>query len=183
MKAGTAKKLSEDELTDLLRRKDEAGLEFLYDHYSAALYGVISRIVQEEEIAEDVLQEAYIKIWNNFSSYDPSKGRLFTWMVNITRNLAIDKIRSKEFRNRSQNQDIEKSVITIDQSNRHSYNPDLMGLKELVNKLKPEQKILIDMVYFQGYTQAEVSEKLNMPLGTVKTRLRAAIMVLKKQFN
>ena len=175
--------LSEDELVTALRNKEKAGAEALYDMYSSSLYGIIFRIVQHEEIAEDLLQDTFVKIWNSFSSYDASKGRLFTWMVNIARNISIDKTRSKDFRNSSKTEDIENNVLSLEMQSANSLNPETMGLKELVAKLKPEQKIILDMVYFRGFTHAEVSEELEIPLGTVKTRLRNAIISLRKVFN
>jgi len=175
--------LTEDELVMALRNKDKAGAEALYDMYSSSLYGIIFRIVQHEEIAEDLLQDTFVRIWNSFSSYDASKGRLFTWMVNIARNISIDKTRSKDFRNSSKTEDIENNVLSLDMHSGNSLNPETMGLKELVAKLKPEQKIVLDMVYFRGFTHAEVSEELEIPLGTVKTRLRNGIINLRKVFN
>ena len=166
-----------------LRNREKAGAEALYDMYSSSLYGIIFRIVQHEEIAEDLLQETFVRIWNSFSSYDASKGRLFTWMVNIARNISIDKTRSKDFRNSSKTEDIENNVLSLEMQSDNSLNPETMGLKELVAKLKPEQKIILDMVYFRGFTHAEVSEDLDIPLGTVKTRLRNGIMSLRKVFN
>lgn len=175
--------LSEDELVMALRNKEKVGAEALYDMYSSSLYGIIFRIVQHEEIAEDLLQDTFLRIWNSFSSYDSSKGRLFTWMVNVARNISIDKTRSKDFRNSSKTEDIENNVLSLEMRVSNTLNPETMGLKELVAKLKPEQKIILDMVYFRGFTHAEVSEELEIPLGTVKTRLRNAIINLRKVFN
>jgi len=175
--------LSETELVQAIRSKDTHGAEALYDMYSKALYGVIYRIIQHEEIAEDLLQEAFVKIWNSCASYDAAKGRLFTWMVNIARNLAIDKTRSKDFRNHSKTEDIENIVLSVDKGFTTSINPETLGLKELVAKLKPEQKIVLDLVYFKGFTHVEAAEQLDIPLGTVKTRLRNAIITLRKVFN
>ena len=175
--------LSEPELIQAIRTRDSKGAEALYDMYSAALYGVIYRIIQHEEIAEDILQEAFVKIWNSASSYDESKGRLFTWMVNIARNLTIDKTRSKDFRNHSKTEDIENIVLSVDKGFTTSLNPETLGLKDLVQKLKPDQKAILDLVYFRGYTHVEAAEELDIPLGTVKTRLRNAIMTLRKVFN
>jgi len=177
------KTLSETDLIEALRQKDKIGAEALYDMYSSSLYGIIYRIVQHEEIAEDLLQETFVKIWNSFSSFDSSKGRLFTWMANIARNLSIDKIRSKDFRNNSKNQDIENSVNFIDEKRSSAINPDTLGVKELVSKLKPDQKSILDLVYFRGFTHVEAAEELGIPLGTVKTRLRMAIIMLRKYFN
>ena len=151
--------------------------------YSASLYGIIYRIVQHDEIAEDLLQETFVKIWNSFSSFDPAIGRLFTWMVNVARNLSIDKLRSKDFRNNSKNQDIENTVNSIDEQRNTSINPDILDVKELVQQLKPDQKSILDLVYFRGYTHVEAAEELGIPLGTVKTRMRMAIITLRKFFN
>jgi len=175
--------LSEQDLVLALRQKDKAGVEALYNMYSSSLYGVIFRIVQHEEIAEDLLQETFVKIWNSFSQYDASKGRLFTWMVNVARNLSIDKIRSKDFRNNSKNQDLENTVNFVDEQVNTAINPDVVGVKELVNQLKPDQKSVLDLVYFRGYTHVEAAEELGIPLGTVKTRMRMAIITLRKFFR
>jgi RNA polymerase sigma-70 factor (ECF subfamily) len=175
--------LEEETLVELLRQQNTKAFGILYDNYSAALYGIILRIVGSQEIAEDVLQDAFVKIWKNFSQYDSSKGKLFTWMVNLARNLAIDKIRSKDFSNAAKNQSIDKLVSFVDFKSTTSQNPDVIGLKKLVEELNPEQKTLIDLLYFGGFTQAEVAEKLGIPIGTVKTRARMAIMNLRKNFE
>lgn len=171
--------ISEEELIARLRVPDDAAVTQLYDMYSAALFGVILRIVKEQEIAEDVLQECFVKIWSSFSSYDSTKGRLFTWLINIARNLAIDKIRSRQYRVGSKTQGLEKSPVyqAVDS---YGFRPEHIGLKELTEKLNPDQKKVIDMMYFDGFTQSEVAEELDIPLGTVKTRARAAIKVLSK---
>ncbi|WP_304063001.1 RNA polymerase sigma factor [Pedobacter glucosidilyticus] len=175
--------LEEPALIEALQQHKAIGAEALYDMYSASLLGVIFKIVADREIAEDVLQETLVKIWNSIHQYDATKGRLFTWMVNVARNLAIDKLRSKDFRNHSKNQDIENHVNAIDEQRNTTYKPELLGVKDLVEKLKPEQKKIVELVYFQGYTHVEVSDELEIPLGTVKTRLRMGIMELRKYFK
>lgn len=175
--------LSEEELVSALKRRDTIAIKALYSMYSGALLGVISRIVQPIELAEDLLQETFVKIWNSAEGYDPSKGRLFTWMMNVARNLSIDKLRSKDFRNSAKNQDLENNVDFIDEQKKVSFNADLLGLKDLVTQLKPEFKQVLDLVYFGGYTHVEAAEELNLPLGTVKTRVRMAILELRKNFN
>ena len=166
-----------------LRNHEKIAVEALYDMYSSSLYGVISRIVTDTALAEDILQETFVKIWHSFSSYSAEKGRLFTWMVNIARNLAIDKIRSKDFKNQNKNQEIENNVTFIDEQRSTVYKPELMGVKDLVEALKPDQKSIIDLVYFKGYTHVEAAEELGIPLGTIKTRLRMGIQQLRKHFN
>lgn len=175
--------LPETELITAIRNKEKIGSEALYDMYSPALYGIIFRTLQDEEQSKDLLQDAYIKIWNSFASYDESKGRLFTWMVNIVRNLVIDRLRSKDFRNSNKNQDIDNSVNAIDEQLNTSINPDTVGVKDMLKSLKPESKMVLDLVYFRGYTHVEAAEELGLPLGTVKTRIRIAINTLRKIFN
>jgi len=175
--------LSEENLVRALKGKETIAIQALYDMYSGALLGVISRIVLQPEIAEDLLQETFIKIWNSGDNYDSSKGRLFTWMINVARNLAIDKIRSKDFRNAHKNQDIENNVDFIDSQKKITFNADTLGLRDMVTALKPEFTHVLEMVYFKGYTHVEAAEELNLPLGTVKTRIRMAIMELRKHFN
>lgn len=177
----TQTKISEEELILLLRKNSKAGITVLYDNYSASLYGIITKIVRSEEIAQDILQDTFVKIWKKFEKYDSSKGRLFTWMVNIARNSAIDYVRSKDFKNRSLNDvdtnNAELSGITSEM------NIDQIGLKDTVNLLEPKLKIIIDTIYLKGYTQAETAEHLNIPLGTVKSRVRNALLELRKHIK
>jgi RNA polymerase sigma factor (sigma-70 family) len=175
--------LEEAELVAALQQRKKIGADALYEMYSASLMGIISRVISEKEIAEDVLQEALVKIWNSILQYDASKGRLFTWMVNVSRNLAIDKVRSKDFRNHSKNQDLENHVNSIDEQRNSVYKPELLGVKDLVLKLKADQQVIVDLIYFKGYTHVEVAEELEIPLGTVKTRLRMGIIELRKYFK
>jgi RNA polymerase sigma factor (sigma-70 family) len=175
--------LTEEDLIKALKNQETIAIQALYDMYSGSLYGVISRIIQQTEVAEDVLQETFIKIWNSAEHYDSSKGRLFTWMINVARNLSIDKLRSKDFRNTNKNQDIENNVDFIDAEKKISFNSDVVGLRDMVNALKPEFFDVLDLVYFRGFTHVEAAEALNIPLGTVKTRIRMAVMELRKQFN
>nr|WP_225986379.1 sigma-70 family RNA polymerase sigma factor [Rufibacter sp. LB8] len=170
---------SEEELVAQLRAQDQRAISLLYRNYSAALYGVILRVVKQEEVAEDVLQETFVKIWSAFASYDPQKGRLFTWMLNIARNLAIDKIRSKQYRVGAKTKPMEDAV-TYNLVSPDGIKPDHIGIQEMTDRLNPDQKIIIDLMYFNGFTQTEVAEELNIPLGTVKTRARMAIKFLGK---
>ena len=166
-----------------LKNREKVAVEALYDMYSASLFGVISRIITDTTTAEDVLQETFVKIWHSFPSYSTEKGRLFTWMVNIARHLAIDKLRSKDFKNQNKNQELENNVTFIDEQRNTVYKPELLGIKDLVQTLKPEQKLILELVYFKGYTHVEAADELGVPLGTIKTRLRMAILQLRKHFN
>ena len=170
-------KYTEVELVSLLKDRDNKAFSYLYDNYSSALYGVISPIVNDTELANDVLQEVFINIWRKIESYDPSKGRLFTWMLNIARNASIDVLRSKSYQNSQKNQSLMDTVNW--NSSSQMQQTDTIGLFRLLEKLKEEQRVLVDLAYFKGYTHEEIAEIEGIPLGTVKTRIRNALIQLR----
>lgn len=170
---------SEATLVDLLQNKEVVGLEYLYDNYSGALYGAIVNIVRSSEIADEVLQDAFLKIWNKCQEYDVNKGKLFTWMLRITRNLAIDKIRSKEVKNAEKTEGIE-AVKSYEDKNTVLTDIDNIGFKAQLKVLSKEQMQVIEWIYYQGYSHSEVSKKYGIPIGTVKTRVRSALGKLRK---
>ena len=178
-------KYREEELVMLLQAGEQQAFSYLYDNYAGALNGIITRMVEDRQLAEDILQEAFIKIWNNFSNYDPEKGRLFTWMLNITRNLTIDTLRSKGYKKQRKISGDENSVSNYSSDNKVAERFDTIGLRKRLINLKPEQRSIIDLAYFNGYTQDEISKEMGIPLGTVKTRMRSAILELRKllQYN
>ena len=162
-----------------LRARDRSALEYLYDHYSGALYGAIFRIIQKESIAEEVLQDAFLKIWDKFDSYDSSRGRLFTWLLNVSRNQAIDKTRSKEISKDRKTGDLEKVVSKVDSQGYIEQSIESIGVKDTLKNLPAEQQFVVEYLYLKGYTQSELAEEFNIPLGTVKTRLRLAMQQLR----
>ena len=164
--------MTQEELLPLLLRKDERSFTQLYDMYSKSLFSIITNLISDREEAEDVLQEVFVKIWKNIETYNQSKGRLYTWMLNITRNTAIDKLRSKGFNNSKKNLSSDNFVHLLDDSNKLTNKIDSIGLRDFVNKLKPKCIQLIDLLFFKGFTQQEASEELVIPLGTVKTQNR-----------
>ena len=174
------KKYNESELVALLQNGDQKAFNYLYDNYSAAIYGVIFKMVENKELAEDILQEAFIKFWNNFKNYDATKGRLFTWMLNITRNLTIDTLRSKDYKKQHKIYGNENSVNELSDKSRSVDRFDSLGIRKHLTYLKNDQKQIIDLAYFSGLTQDEISKELSIPLGTVKTRMRTAILELRK---
>lgn len=170
--------LSPDQILSLLLSRDEKGFNYLYKNYSGALYGVIIRIVRYEEEANEVLQDVFVKIWNSIKSFDANKGSLYTWMLNIARNSSIDRLKSKSFQNHLKNQELPDFVhdhAHLSTEQKHEFNEIQKG----VNTLREDYKILINKAYFGGFTQEEISEELGIPLGTVKTRTRAALLELK----
>ena len=173
-------KYSEEELVSALKRNERSAFEFLYDHYSGALFNIISKTLKDEEKAADVLQECFLKIWKNIASYDPEKGRLFTWIMNIARNGAIDAVRAEG--RKPAMDDIENTVVLNEKDTYEDSQTISSDMKAIIDMLRPERKILIDMAYFQGYTHEEISEELSIPLGTVKSRIRTALQELKHYF-
>jgi RNA polymerase sigma-70 factor (ECF subfamily) len=170
-------------LIDALKNRDEGGFAHLYDHYSAALYGTISKIIDNDAAANDILQDTFVSIWENIDSYKAEKGTLFTWMLNIARNKAIDQLRKN---NRQQKiQSIDAGVHNLDVGNirEKEMNVEAIGLKELVSKMRPDIKELIDLSYFKGMTHQEITDLKQIPLGTVKTKIRTGLLELKKIFN
>lgn len=162
----------------MLRQRSRHVFSYLYDNYSGALLSIIRNVVNDEELANDVLQEVFVKIWKQIDSYDSSKGRLFTWMLNIARNASIDMVRSKGFQNSQQNRELTEDVYSKGGSS--ETRTDQIGLRKLVYNLKEEYRVLVELSYFQGYTQDEIAKMLKMPLGTVKTRLRTALIQLRE---
>ena len=170
---------SEEELIVLLKEKNENGFHYLYDHYSGALYGIILRIVQSKEYTEEVIQDVFVKIWNSIHQYDASKGRFYTWMINIARNTAIDYLKSKGFQNELKNQSLPDFVYNTAELSTTNNSSDYIGFTNVLKGLESDKQELIDLAYYQGYTQNEISEKLKIPLGTVKTKMRNALLKLK----
>jgi len=167
--------MTQEELIPLILKKDERAFKHVYDMYSKSLFAVISNLVKDREEAEDVLQESFVKIWKNIDSYNESKGRFYTWILNISRNTAIDKLRSKGFNNSQKNLSSDNFVHLLDDSNTLINRIDTIGIQEFVKKLKPKCIQIIDLLFFKGYTQQEASEALEIPLGTVKTQNRNCI--------
>ncbi|MBA4168587.1 MAG: sigma-70 family RNA polymerase sigma factor [Chitinophagaceae bacterium] len=162
----------------MLKNRDDKAFGYLYDNYSGSLYTIISQIVIDLELANDVLQEVFINIWRKIESYDPIKGRLFTWMLNIARNASIDTLRSKSYQNSQKNQSIpEQEDWNIGVA---GANIDHIGFRKVLERLKKEHRVLIELAYFKGYTHEEISEIEGIPLGTVKTRIRNALMQLRE---
>ena len=163
----------------MLLQQNNQAFGYLYDNYSPALFGIINQIVPDKELAADVLQDVFVSIWKKISFYDESKGRLFTWMLNIARNAAIDKIRSRPYQNSLKNQPLSETVNTV--TGHAVVTPQIndVGLRKLITKLRQEYRELIELSYFQGFTHEEISKLLNLPLGTVKTRIRSALTQLR----
>ena len=168
----------DEQIINLLQAKDKRALHLIYEHYAAVLINVILRVVCDKPMAEDVFQEALLKTWKNGHTYDAEKGGLFTWLTRVCRNAAIDKTRSKDFKQTERSKTAIDLVSITGLGNREE-EVEHLYMHQLVDQLPVIQRKLIDLAYFQGYTQKEIAEKLDMPLGTVKTRIRLALKHLR----
>ncbi|MCW4467820.1 sigma-70 family RNA polymerase sigma factor [Flavobacterium sp. MFBS3-15] len=171
--------MTQEELLEQIYKKDGRAFTTLYDMYSKSLYGIIFNILNDREESEDVLQEVFIKIWKNIDSYNDTKGRFFTWILNIARNASIDRLRSKSHNNSLKNLSVDNFVHILDQNGSAPAKIDAIGIREFIKKLKPKCIRIIDLLFFKGYTQQEASEELELPLGTVKTQNRSCIKDLR----
>lgn len=169
-----------DELITRLQAGDPQAVGQLYDRYARSLFGVVLRIVGDREMAENVLQDVFVKAWKSAASFDPDKSGIFTWLNRIARNAAIDATRSAQFKQRRKTGDAESLVYKSVES---SFQPEHIGLRETLGKLDEKYRILIEKAYFEGYTQQELEEELGIPLGTVKTRMRQAMQLLRRHLT
>lgn len=172
-----------DLLVSKFQERDEKAFETLYDMYSNSMHGVIYNIVRDRDIAEEVMQDVFIKAWHNADSYSAKKGRFFTWLINIARNAAIDKTRSKAFKNSKKNLQAEFFVDILENQDNLNSQTDAIGIQKFVKKLAKKCIEVIELLYFKGYTQKEASETLDMPVGTIKTRNRNCINELRNMLD
>lgn len=176
-------RLSEDKLIEGLQNMDGSAMSALYSMYSDSLYRVISTIVVIDEVAQDLLQETFIKIWKSFKQYDPRKGRLYTWMIRLARNISIDYLRSVNHRNYTVSENLFESTQQIDQKFQVSYNPELIGVRDMTTILNEDQRRALDLIYFKGYTHVQAAEELNVTVGIIRSRLQSSIAELRRTFK
>lgn len=162
------------------KNKDEKAFQSLYYMYKDSIHGVIYNIVRDIDIAEEVMQDVFIKAWHKADTYSSSKGRFFTWILNIARNAAIDKTRSKSFKNSKKNLKAEYFVDILETSESLDKKTDAIGIKNYLKGLTDKCKKIIEFLYFKGFTQKETAETLEIPIGTVKTRNRNCIGKLRE---
>jgi RNA polymerase sigma-70 factor (ECF subfamily) len=181
------KSMDDRELLRRIARRDEEALVQLYDRYAHILYGVAYRVVRRKDNAEDILQEVFLQVWNRAETYNPVIGIPSVWLIKIARNRAIDYRRSREFQDRQRDVEFGETLGLADPS------PDPMRLvqttqasalmRKALDRLPVDQRQLIELAYYEGYTQSELSKKLSMPLGTVKTRMRTGLFALRDYFQ
>ncbi len=172
--------LLEKHIVELLQERNEKAISLLYEHYGDTLYGVAHKVVRNEELAQDVVQESFVKIWKKSDSYDASKAKLFTWLFRITRNTAIDKLRSV---NTKTDKEIQMDVSDVYNLGVDSIKPEFMDVRENLEKIEDKYQIVLDALFFQGMTQQEASDELDIPLGTIKSRLKIGLRELRKIYG
>jgi RNA polymerase sigma-70 factor (ECF subfamily) len=172
---------TEIELVQLLQKQEDKAFAYLYEKYHKALFTASFQIIGDTEICNDVLQQVFISIWQKIKMYDSSKGKLFTWMLNITKNASIDYLRSKAHKQLQKNQSVENNVYTSNLTTNDVINIDSIGIKKFIIALKEDYKQVLMQSYFEGFTHEEIAENLQIPVGTVKTRLRASLIELRKK--
>lgn len=170
----------EDKIISLLQQQQAQAITLLYDQYGAALFGIVLKVVRSRELAEQVLQDTFLKAWQHSTKYDAQKGRLFTWLLNIARNTAIDATRTNYYKFYQQS-DSDEVLKTVHGDN--AINPDTLGVRQVVDNLDEKYRVLIEKIYFEGYTQQEIEKEMGIPIGTIKTRLRYAINELRTVFT
>jgi RNA polymerase sigma factor (sigma-70 family) len=175
-------KYTEQAIVEGLKQKDRQMFSYVYDNYSAILFGTINNMVADSNTAGDLMQETFIKIWENLDKYDPGKGRLFTWMINIARNHTLDFLRSKAYK-QSQVTTSDEQMVDVVQENAATQTLERKALVKEIKKLDENQQKVLQLAYFSSCTQEEIAQLLAIPLGTVKSRIRAALSELRKTIN
>ena len=174
------------DLAERLKRREPQAMADLYDRYGRLAYSLIFRIVRDTGIAEDLVQETFLRVWNRAQGFDSERGALGAWLLAVARNRAIDYIRSsggrmsrssfeiQEIENPAVFRDFEKDVLHSDQVRR---------IRGALEKLNPNQRNVIELAYFEGLSQTEMADRMGQPLGTVKTWVRTALKSLREELG
>ena len=171
-----------DALVKRFQTKNEKAFEELHTMYSDSVYGIIFKIVKNKDVASELTQDVFLKIWNNAANYSSKKGRFFTWILNIARNSAIDYTRSKVSKKSLKNISSEKFANNFMSYTDSDSTTNTIGLDSIVANLEPKLRNILNLLYFEGFTQKEISDEYNIPLGTIKTRKRNGLSQLKAIF-
>ena len=176
----------DSQLVERLKRREPQAMADMYDRYGRVTYSLIFRIVRNTAIAEDLVQETFLRVWNRVHAFDSERGALGVWMLAVARNRALDYVRSVDGR-MAQNAyqleelespgafaDVEQNLLNIDRARL---------LRDALSKLNPNQREVIEMAYYEGLSQSEMAERMKQPLGTVKTWARSALKVLRDQLG
>jgi RNA polymerase sigma-70 factor, ECF subfamily len=173
--------VSDVDLLHAVARGDEAALARLYDGYRLTLFGLLIRILNSRQEAEDVLQDVFLQVWNRAADFDEARGRPFTWLVTLARSRAIDRLRALGSRERvvqnAAREIVEESSDAIEDAIRAE---ESRGVRNALQELPADQRYALELAYFEGLTQSEIASRLKTPLGTVKTRMRSGMTRLRE---
>ncbi len=170
----------EKQIVNLLQNSDKKAISLLYENYADALLGVIKKIISDDDTAQDVLQESFVKIWRYAKKYDSNKAKLFTWLYRIAYNTAIDKVRSQK---NKKNNEVQMETSSVYKVTSNELNQDVLDIKKHLSSLDEKYQIVINALFFEGMTQQEASDELDIPLGTIKSRLKIGLRELKKIYD
>jgi RNA polymerase sigma-70 factor (ECF subfamily) len=172
------------ELLKAIAAKDDAALGQLYDRYRLILFGVLMRILNNREEAEDVLQEVFLQVWRRAGDFDKNRGRPFTWLVTLARSRGIDRLRSLASRERVAVASANERTEEVSDAASDAVSSERAGMvNAALDDLPDEQRRPLMLAYFEGLTQSEIATKLEVPLGTVKTRMRTGMTKLREAFG
>jgi RNA polymerase sigma-70 factor, ECF subfamily len=162
-----------------VRAGDQQALAELYDRYSHVVYGVALRILQDTGAAEDILQDIFLQLWRRPDAFDSSRGSLAAWLAVIARHRSIDRLRR-----RRPETDIEECVIAggVDPRDETERSLVIEKVRVAMNEMSADQRTAMEMAFFQGLTHTEIAEKTGEPLGTIKTRIRSGLQMLRARF-
>jgi RNA polymerase sigma-70 factor, ECF subfamily len=169
---------AEAEIIQRLRKRDPDGLAAAYDRYGRAVYALFVRITRDQNASEDLSQELFLRLWNRGKEFDSNKGTLGVWIMSIARNMAIDFVRSAQtrFASRLRPMDhVDAVCFARDPRVSESRIHDLRAVREAFATLSADERRVMELAYFEGFSQSEIAENLQQPLGTVKSRMRAAL--------
>jgi len=177
---------NDQDLIERLRRRDPDAMSDLYDRYSRVVYAVILRIVRNASVAEELVQESFLRAWNRGSDFDASRGRIGPWLLTIARNRAIDYLRSSAGQQQATTFELvssERVSLFVNTEDRMVDQEQARRIRAAFSQLNENQRQVLELAYFEGLSQSEMAEKLGQPLGTIKTWVRTALTTLRGTFH
>ncbi|PJF43271.1 MAG: sigma-70 family RNA polymerase sigma factor [Chloroflexota bacterium] len=176
--------MDDKQLISAIKRRDQQALLELYQRYADYVFSIAYRVLDDQASAEECLQDVFLRIWQRIDQYDEERGVFATWLARVTRNMAIDRLRQTTRRVKLADSLLsDETQATMDFLSEWADRERAENLRAMIERLPAEQVQVIALSYYGGMTQAEIAEHLNLPLGTVKTRMRAALQKLREAWN